>query len=176
MSNHHNAISHLFQRSLLGVATTALAMATSLSLTVPATLAASPQASEQPQLIAQANVFLGQVRDRMINGGAYLLRRGYTLTHEPSVDALRDGRSDWITVNLRRGVDYSILAIGDQDCRDLDLAVYDENGNLIGSDIQPDDVPVVQILPRWTGTFRVRVTMANTTAAYSYYGVGVFGR
>jgi hypothetical protein len=151
-------------------------MATNLSLVIPATLAASPQASEQPRLIAQANIFLSQVRNGMINGGAYLLRRGYTLTHEPSVGTLRDGSSDWITVDLRRGGDYSILAIGDRDCRDLDLAVYDENGNLIDSDIQMDDVPVVQISPRWTGTFRVKVTMANTTAAYSYYGVGVFGR
>jgi hypothetical protein len=165
------SIKHCIKTTAKGIA--AIAIAASLSgLAVPRTLAASTQ----PQLVAQSNALLGDVRDRLIIGGAFWIQRGYELTHEPSMDALGDGQSQWITLNLQGGVNYSMIAAGDRNCRDLDLSVYDENGNLIDSDIEVDDIPVLQISPRWTGTFRVKVTMANTNTSYSYYGVSIFGR
>lgn len=40
---------------------------------------------------------------------------------------------------------------------DLDLYVYDANGNLITADTDYSDQCLVQFVPRWTGTFRIRV-------------------
>ncbi len=40
---------------------------------------------------------------------------------------------------------------------DLDLYVYDQNGNLIGRDLSFSDRCVVRWTPRWTGRFRIVV-------------------
>ncbi|RUT03819.1 hypothetical protein DSM106972_047330 [Dulcicalothrix desertica PCC 7102] len=101
---------------------------------------------------------------------------GYTLTHEPSIDLLTHGRSDYITVNLRAGTSYGIVGVCDRDCRDLDIALYDSRGNLIASDLQNDDIPTISINPTRSGTYRVRVDMASCNTSACYYGIGVFGQ
>lgn len=40
---------------------------------------------------------------------------------------------------------------------DLDLYIYDANGNVITADTDYSDQCLVQFVPRWTGTFRIRV-------------------
>ena len=45
---------------------------------------------------------------------------------------------------------------GDGDT-DLDLYVYDENGNCVASDTSLGDQCVVTWTPRWTGSFTIRV-------------------
>jgi hypothetical protein len=59
-----------------------------------------------------------------------------------------------------------IIVRGDGDT-DLDLFVYDENGNLVASDTDSTDVCVVTWTPRWTGNFRVRVK--NLGRVYNRY-------
>jgi hypothetical protein len=49
-----------------------------------------------------------------------------------------------------------VAVIGDGDT-DLDLYIYDANGNLIVADADYTDRCLVQFVPRWTSTFRVRV-------------------
>ncbi|MGA7935472.1 MAG: hypothetical protein WCA35_18115, partial [Kovacikia sp.] len=71
---------------------------------------------------------------------------------------------------------YGLIGVCDRDCRDLDLRLYDENGNLVAADTSSDDTPFVSLTPRWSGQFYLRVDMANCRANYCYYGVGVFGR
>ena len=69
---------------------------------------------------------------------------------------------------------YSFVGVCDNDCRDLDLELYDENGNLIDKDVQNDDMPEVIVRPKSTGTFKLKVVMENCSESYCYYGVGVF--
>jgi hypothetical protein len=45
---------------------------------------------------------------------------------------------------------------GDGDTR-LDLYVYDENGNLITSQVGPGDNCLARWQPKWTGPFTIRV-------------------
>lgn len=101
---------------------------------------------------------------------------GYTLSHEPFIDLLTHGRSDYITINLRAGTSYGIVGVCDRDCRDLDIALYDSRGNLIASDLQDDDIPTISINPTRSGTYRVRVDMASCNTSACYYGIGVFGQ
>jgi hypothetical protein len=72
---------------------------------------------------------------------------------------------DW-SVTMRGGELAVITVFGDGDT-DLDLEVFDENGNLIARDIDFSDQCIVRWTPRWTGTYRVRIT--NLGYVYNNY-------
>lgn len=59
-----------------------------------------------------------------------------------------------------------VVVIGDGD-NDLDLYVYDSNGNLIASDTDYTDQCVCRWVPSWTDTFTMRIV--NRGAIYSDY-------
>lgn len=61
-----------------------------------------------------------------------------------------------------------IAVSGDGDT-DLDLYVYDENGNLIVSDTDYTDDCYVRFYPRWTGLFRVKIV--NRGGVYNNYAI-----
>ena len=68
------------------------------------------------------------------------------------------------------GNEYAEVAIvGDGDT-DLDLFIYDENGNFIASGETYSDVEVVGFTPLWTGTFIVEVH--NLGNVYNDFGLG----
>ena len=71
---------------------------------------------------------------------------------------------------LRAGRLYTIIIDGDDDT-DLDLYLYDENWQLIGSDRRSSDYGRVQVRPRWTGTFYVVVE--NLGWVYNEYSLRI---
>jgi hypothetical protein len=72
------------------------------------------------------------------------------------------------TVDFVGGEPARINLRGDGDT-DLDLYVYDENGNLVGSDVGPTDRATVAWSPRWTGPFTIRVV--NLGNVYNEYRI-----
>jgi hypothetical protein len=63
---------------------------------------------------------------------------------------------DDFAVNFYAGELARVAVVGDGDT-DLDLYIYDANGNLIVADTDYSDRCLVQFVPRWTGAFRIRV-------------------
>jgi hypothetical protein len=61
-----------------------------------------------------------------------------------------------------------VFVRGDGDT-DLDLYVYDEDGNLITSDTDLTDVCLTQWVPAWTGTFRIE--LVNLGSVYNQYDI-----
>jgi hypothetical protein len=59
---------------------------------------------------------------------------------------------------------------------DLDIKLYDENDRVIATDTSTDDKPLVTVTPRWTGEFRILVSMYECGNSPCYYGIGVFGK
>ncbi|WP_173080211.1 hypothetical protein [Fundidesulfovibrio magnetotacticus] len=67
--------------------------------------------------------------------------------------------------NERAGV----LVIGDGDA-DIDLFVYDQNGNLIGKDIDRTSRCLVEWSPRWQGPFTIKIrNLGNVSSNYLMY-------
>lgn len=52
---------------------------------------------------------------------------------------------------------WNVIAAGDGDT-DVDMEVFDQNGNLICRDIAPYTRASCSIIPAWTGTFTVRIS------------------
>lgn len=101
---------------------------------------------------------------------------GYEITHNLKIEALRNGASDNYHLNLERGWSYRIYAVCDKDCSDLDLCLYDENGNEIGCDKKTDSLPVISASPRWSGRFRLWVKMYDCKINPCQFGVAIFGK
>lgn len=60
------------------------------------------------------------------------------------------------TVSFVGGRKAEVALLGDGDT-DLDLQVYDENGNLVASDEDDTDRCYVSWTPKWTGPFTIKV-------------------
>jgi hypothetical protein len=56
-----------------------------------------------------------------------------------------------------RGGEFAMIEIDGDGSTDLDIYVYDENGNLITYGIGLSDREVVSFNPLWTGVFRIEV-------------------
>jgi hypothetical protein len=126
--------------------------------------------------IAHADRFTDQVEVQLL----LILRSaglaGYRPTHEPFISDIGNGGYDDIAVNLQKGKSYVISGLCDQDCGDLDLEIYDVNGNLINSDVEMDDYPILLVQPRQNTRFTIRTHMAQCSNAPCRYGIGVFGK
>ncbi len=76
-----------------------------------------------------------------------------SVNYVDSVDAYDTER---YTATFRAGEAVTLVVAGDGDT-DLDLYIYDENGNLIASDTDYTDFCVTSWCPRWTGQFTIVV-------------------
>jgi len=81
-------------------------------------------------------------------------------------DRVRAGYTDTWNIKFRGGEQAYVLVSGDGDT-DLDLYVYDENGNLIDSDTDRSDDCVASFTPRWTGYFKIKIK--NLGHVYNNY-------
>lgn len=151
------------KQSVKCLATWCIALATLFALNTNTT-----SAQTQAQYVAQVRAQLNVVRDAVEDNG-------YVKTHDYKISTLGRGRKDSFTLDLRKGRQYILVSVCDQDCSDLDIKVFDENNNQIASDTAVDDRPVVSVTPRWTGEFRIQVTMYKCSNSPCYYGIGVFG-
>ncbi|MGB3669184.1 MAG: hypothetical protein WA984_03675 [Phormidesmis sp.] len=123
-----------------------------------------------------ADRYTDQVNSQLIFAAAGAGYNGNDMTHDPFIGSLGRGGNDNITLHLSQGVTYSLVGVCDEDCSDLDIVLYDDNGNIVASDLQPDDFPVVTVTPRWNAQFTINVRMVSCSIAPCRFGVSAFGR
>lgn len=124
----------------------------------------------------QLNQWEDQIRLKLGDTERVLLSLGYEQAFQYHVGTLRDDAEETFSLVLRDDREYPIVSVCDIDCHDIDLYVYDENGQLIDQDEKRDVIPVLYIRPRWTGEFRIRVKMFDCGREPCYFGIGVFAR
>ncbi len=79
--------------------------------------------------------------------------------------------STTIKTTLKKDTQYILVGGGCNDAYDVDITVYDENWKQVGKDSKVDANPVVKVTPKWSGTFHVKVTMANSTSNGAHYAL-----
>ena len=139
----------------------AVAMLFAVALAAPTGLAAQNQ---------WERVVRGQIREH----SGYLTDRGYDMITEVYQGRLGNHENDVLTIDLQAGRAYAFLGVCDQDCRDMDLRLYDPDGNEIDSDVGDDDWPVVKVASARSGQYTIKVIMASCSTDPCYYGVGAF--
>lgn len=74
---------------------------------------------------------------------------------------LRTGEVATFENYLYKGTAYLIAAIGCDDATDVDIALFDENGNLVSKDVSMNSWGVITITPQWSGKYYVKVAMQS---------------
>jgi hypothetical protein len=142
----------------------------------PAALALAQQ-PRSPTPAARPGAWESQLRRQLVDAAVDLTRAGYQLTHETQTGSLRTDGSDDLTLTLYGGVSYAVVGVCDNDCSNLDLVLYDAEGNVVDTSQKPNpDTPFVVVAPNESAQYRVRVTMAACAVEPCLYGVGVFGK
>ena len=78
------------------------------------------------------------------------------------------------TFRLEAGKSYMFIGMCDNGCSDMDMAVGDPSGKNIGSDVEDDDTPVVQVQAAASGNYTVRAAMTVCSTSRCFYGVRVY--
>lgn len=105
-----------------------------------------------------------------------LTGQGYTLVQDYKTGFLEDEELTRFPITLQGGVSYQIVGVCDDDCNDLDLTLYDPDGNPVATDIETDATPVLLFTPDETATCNIEVHMVGCTVPPCYYGVGVWAQ
>jgi len=138
---------------------------------VPQQPAAQPVAPQQPDATAQ-NIILTQLQQ----ASATLGQQGFQMVGQPATGGLSQGQVTDVPAQLNQGYDYRVLGVCDRDCNDLDLGLYDANGQLLTQDTTTSSQPFIGAQPSYNGNFVVRVNMYNCNVAPCYFAVALYAR
>lgn len=117
---------------------------------------ANPVSFDPAKLLADATTYADGDKNLLAlikAAGETRGRVGGPVRHADRVNARS---TDTYTIRFRGGEPALVIVSGDGDT-DLDLYVYDENGNFIASDTDSSDDCVVTFNPRWTGPFKIKI-------------------
>lgn len=86
---------------------------------------------------------------------------------DAKISIVKGGQTNLHTAFIRAGDTSAVLVVGDGDT-DLDLYVYDPNGNLVGYDDDETDDCLVRWIPRVTGTYTIQIVNRSRIFANAY--------
>jgi hypothetical protein len=100
--------------------------------------------------------------------------QGYEQTGESRSGALNTGESTSYTLTLQAGESYVVTGVCDDDCAELDLALYAANGYEVDAARGAGNAPILRVAPRETMAYRVKVLMTSCRTNPCSYGIAVF--
>jgi len=77
------------------------------------------------------------------------------------------GADEYFETVLTAGRSHRIYVHPEDPSVDFDLSVYDQNGNLVDSDLSYSADAFCVVTPRWTGPFRLKVSAASGASRYT---------
>jgi hypothetical protein len=129
-----------------------------------------------PAAQAQDSQWRTQVEGYLNHASKPLTDAGYVVTHDPQISSLADDANESFNITLHSGTTYTLVAVCDNDCTDVDLVLYDADGAQVSSDVGTNDVPTIQVTPSETQRYRVKVMMATCKTNPCWYGIGAYGK
>ena len=112
----------------------------------------------------------GQSLDRLVADVLEAIREreaeaGSILSHAPFTGTLNARESASVQVHTCSEIRYTAQGICDAGCTDFDLTAYDSSGDLLDSDVLPDDVPILNFTPAESGITTLSVDMVSCTGS-----------
>ncbi len=91
--------------------------------------------------------------------GAEFMSLGFLEIGDERVGSLNNEQTVSIPITLEAGREYRMVAVCDQDCFDLDLALLDPEGETLTSDVLDDAIPILAHIADSTAEHSVEVRM-----------------
>ena len=101
---------------------------------------------------------------------------GFMFVAGPFAGALAQQRARQININLRAGQEYRFVGTCDSNCSDMDLRLFDPNGQQVAQDTANDTTPMLRVRAATTGPHRVEVAMYRCSATECWYAFNVYSR
>lgn len=114
------------------------------------------------------------VKDLAREAKAIARGRGYASSQAFNGGVLEERETGTLRYTLKGGERYIAIGLCDDQCKDIDLGIYDDEGSEIASDIQEDAIPIVELAPEDDRVAVFRVKMIRCDAEPCQYGVGVY--
>jgi hypothetical protein len=116
-----------------------------------------PEIDNSPKaLLEEAKVMSGQNESIVKLANAVEIKRGAVGGPRRTVEVVEPLSNDVYKIRFRADETAKVAISGDGDTR-LDLYIYDENGNLVTSQVGPGDDALASWTPKWTGVFIIKV-------------------
>jgi len=115
-----------------------------------------------------------QVQEQLQVIAADLEPAGWRYAGDPYTGQLRQGQDETLRVPLRGGVEYALVALCDEDCRDIEVRVLAEDDAVVARSEGWNDTPLLEVRPAASGKYRIVVTMSHCGTSPCAYGVGIF--
>jgi len=124
-------------------------------------------------LRAQGDRWERDVRTQLGGAAASLDPRAGNQTVATRFGTLNAAESDSLTLTLRAGTAYIVVAACDEDCSRLTLRLSDLKSHELAADRATDHAPAVRLAPAETAPYRVRIVMESCQMNPCRYGVAV---
>ncbi len=115
-----------------------------------------------------------QVTNQLDAANGIMNESGFTLVRSYLTGSLNDDTSERVALDLQAGIGYQIWGFCDNDCSDLDLTLYDPGGNVVATDVELDDTPLLIITASMSGSYSLEVKMIDCSVSPCFYGVGLW--
>lgn len=118
-----------------------------------------------------------QVQGYLANIASAAEKQGFRrVVGGPVFGSLNDDEKSSHEMTVVAGVEYVLFGACDNDCTDVDLIVYDQNGRMVKRDILADDKPVVMFSATRSAKYRIEVVMAVCSTEPCRYGLQLNAR
>ncbi|WP_298304246.1 hypothetical protein [uncultured Erythrobacter sp.] len=115
------------------------------------------------------------VEDLQREARAIAMGRGYDGSQVFNGGSLAERETGTLRFTLKGSERYIAIGLCDEQCKDIDLGVFDKDGFEIGSDTMEDAIPITELNPEKDGIAIFRLKMIRCDLQPCRYGVGVYG-
>lgn len=114
------------------------------------------------------------VQKQVLDWCVELAKENLALSHALHYGELANGGSERLEITLNGDRTYKIAAVCDGDCGDLDLCLFDEDGDQVACDTSDDSVPLLAITANANSGATLEVKMYDCKVNPCRYGIAIF--
>lgn len=128
------------------------------------------------RLSGQNSSYVRLATDALSRAATVWTPRGFQSRGEPRIAVLNTNEADTLSLHLVADSQYIFLAVCDRDCGEIYLKVNDPLGKPVVWDDHDHAHPALEINPKTSGDYQLRVMMASCSTEPCYYAVQLLGK